>query len=174
MRSARLNPKPVPLEYTLELSRVQTDALKLLQHEEVAKFESGNIDLYPKYIGLSSKDIDARFDAYREETELNTMLILLATIEAIIRLDYIEKRRKSGRFRTLYSTKVVRAGLDELLDAWKLELSDEKNVFGKYKDALHFRNWLAHGRYFSRFVGIHEYSIEYIYDIGVQIRNIAT
>ena len=163
----------ISLDEILKLSKIQGYALECLKRECVDILDTGSnpypeLDLENATIG----DVYERFDQYKQEIEYNAMPILLAGIEAVVRLDYQHKRRKAGRFRSLYSTEGSRARLEDIIEAWKMFLPHERELFGKYKDALSLRNWLAHGRYFPQDLGRHEYSIEYLFDIGQRVKRI--
>ncbi|HEY3874032.1 MAG TPA: hypothetical protein VGM92_01015, partial [Candidatus Kapabacteria bacterium] len=160
----------IPLEKIREISRVQLYALELLEIETLARLNSGTTSPHPELIGLLANEVYSKFREYREEIGYHTVLVLLTTIEALIKVDFLEKRRKKGPFRTLYSSRGDRVPLEEILSAWILSRPVEKQLFSQYKDAVRLRNWLAHGRYFDQNLGRNEYSIDYIYDIGMRIQ----
>src|SRR6266511_3183067 len=113
MVSPRLNPYPLLLADTVEFSIVQVDALELLAKEILNSFEVHRNTIFPQFEGLSKEELLIKFDFFREEVQWNAMLVMLATIEATIRLDYLEKRRKGKRFRTLYSQFGARTPLED-------------------------------------------------------------
>ena len=172
MSPARLSANPLSLNDTLEFSKVQLYALENLEKEILAAFGTNQSIRYPEFADMNKEVVLERFDFFRKEVEWTSMLVLLATIEAFLREDYTEKRRKTRRFRTLYTNFGSRTPLEDILNAWKEERPLERSLFGKYKDALRLRNWLAHGRYFSNNVGRHEYSVVYIYELGIKIQDI--
>jgi hypothetical protein len=69
-------------------------------------------------VGLGSSELDEFFDSQHRELELLSMLALLSTVEAILRLDFedrVTRRRKdpvSRRFREL-RRRGSRARLDD-------------------------------------------------------------
>lgn len=70
----------------------------------------------------------------------------------------------SRPFRSLYKEYENRVSLeDDILGNWKLHHPKRKNVFSDYIAALSFRNWLAHGRYWTpRFGRRFDFGIVYL------------
>ncbi len=117
----------------------------------------------------SLEEVDAYFDSAREELELSTVFILIASAEARLRVDAKARIKVahdplSKRLSELYE----RVDLDwkvplkekGILDAWRyhikwhstaaeLEKRQAIDCLGKLKDTLALRHWLAHGRYWK-------------------------
>ena len=107
-----------------------------------------------QYIGKSRAEISQIFQERLSETELRSVLQLLASLEAALRVDFIlrcEAKKKdnlSKAFRSLYRDKKYSVRLDEdILELWIDHHPQLKDVVGKLRGAFHLRHWLAHGRY---------------------------
>lgn len=124
-----------------------------------------------QFVGYTRADIDDHFKDANQELENTTCLSLLSAVEARLRVDYLkrvydkEKDKLSRRFRNTYKSKGNKASLEEdILRNWTKYHPQIKNEVGNYKGALKYRNWLAHGRYWTLKIG-REYDINTIYDI---------
>jgi hypothetical protein len=109
-----------------------------------------------RFLGFSLAELNELLRGRIEETDLRSALAILSAVEAAIRIDYLlraTKRRKdplSRAFRTVYREKRENARFDDLLDLWVRHHPTLKNFVGELRAALHFRHWLAHGRYLER------------------------
>lgn len=88
------------------------------------------------------------------------MPFLIAAAEASIRIDFGERvhgRRKdlvSRTFRQICKRRGLYPRLeDDILDAWASNAPAAKSHVAAFKEALKFRNWLAHGRYWVPKIG---------------------
>jgi len=109
-----------------------------------------------QFIGFTRREVEEFFDAQRGRLELLTMLDLLATAEAILRVDFkfrIATRKKDGlsrRFREIHQRRRDKVRLDEdILGAFK----NEGIPVNDFRGALKLRHWLAHGRYWHPRLG---------------------
>ncbi len=107
-----------------------------------------------RYLGMTRSELSQVFQSRIIETELRSILQLLASVEAALRVDYLHrcKRRKrdslSRAFRDTYRQKAEHARLDEdILELWVSHHAEFKSMIGHLRGALHLRHWLAHGRY---------------------------
>jgi proline dehydrogenase len=89
------------------------------------------------------------------ELDKSSALMILATIEAHFRLDYVrrcryrEKDELSRKFRELYKKKGSRASLsDDILELWK-KYTLKNDLVSRIRIILNYRHWLAHGRYWN-------------------------
>jgi hypothetical protein len=112
-----------------------------------------------RYIGLTRTEVEELFDAQRGQLELLTMFELLATTEAILRIDFkarvTAKKRDllSRHFRQLYRENGDRIRLDEdILTALK-DHGVPANIVSAMRGALKLRHWLAHGRHWHPKLG---------------------
>lgn len=126
----------------------------------------------PDFVGLTPAEVRAHFDDLRDEADRVACLSLLAAAEAVLRIDYLKHvygRSKDavGRvFRTIHKEKDVKARLsDDLLKTWVGEHSGAKVAVSEFRGALKFRDWLAHGRYWTPKLG-QWYTMEDIVRLG--------
>jgi hypothetical protein len=136
---------------------------------EIAEYHNDATDALHLFLGSLYRNSNARFLGYSpsefnglllsrvEETELRSSLAILAAVEATIRIDYqlrATRRYKDPRsreFRSIFKERRERARLDEdLLESWSRHSPSCKRLVGELRAALHFRHWLAHGRYWER------------------------
>jgi hypothetical protein len=110
-----------------------------------------------RFLGYSLAEFHELLLGRIEETDLRSSLAVLAAVEAALRIDYLlraTKRHKdplSKAFRTIYRKKQENARFDEgLLDLWVKCYPELRGLIGELRAALHFRHWLAHGRYWER------------------------
>lgn len=106
-----------------------------------------------RFIGFTLREVEEFFDTQRGQLELLTMFEILATTEAVLRIEVrtrVAARKKdplSRRLRKLYKTKSDRIRLDEdILFAMKEE-GVSASAISAFRGALNLRHWLAHGRH---------------------------
>jgi hypothetical protein len=136
---------------------------------EIAEYRNDAVDALVFYLKSLYQVSDPRFLAYTreefgdlllgriEETDLRSSLAILAALEAALRIDFqlrVKQRAKdplSREFRAIFKVRPDRARFDEdLLDPWVRHHPSLKSLVGELRGALHFRHWLAHGRYWKR------------------------
>lgn len=129
--------------------------------------------LYPQtFFGFRQYEVMERLDARLEELDLTTTMSLLASVEAMFRVDYLRRcyDRKprdtiTGAFRDIYADRGEKASLEEdILEVWKA--NTEGTLISDLKGAIRFRHWLAHGRYWSPKLG-RKYDHTYVYSLAV-------
>ncbi|MHB8202069.1 MAG: hypothetical protein ACYDHG_00015 [Desulfomonilaceae bacterium] len=114
-----------------------------------------------------------------DEIDRSSTLSVFAAIEAVFRIDYLERcyqKKKdpiSRFFRQLYKERGRRVSLeDDILSVWMCEAKGATPVLAKLKDALKYRHWLAHGRYWVLRTGRHSnYKFQEIYLLAETIIN---
>lgn len=111
----------------------------------------------PRFLGSTPTDFDAFVFERIKETELRSTLAILSSLEAALRIDYrrrVEQRLKdplSKDFRKINKTRRTGVRFDEdLLELWARHHPGHKKMVSELRGALHFRHWLAHGRYWER------------------------
>jgi len=124
--------------------------------------------LLTRHIG---KTLTQELENALTELEHLSSLSILSTLEAIIRIDYID--RVKNRYRDPLSTAMreiykrmensVRLE-DDLLRLWKENTSAPKTLIGDISSAYKYRHWLAHGRYWTPKLG-RRYDYITIYEI---------
>jgi hypothetical protein len=114
-----------------------------------------------QYVGLTPSEMDEVKKRRLEELEHQSCLALLAAIEALFRADYDNRVMRRFRdavsrdFRALNKNvqrrKAPRPSFSaELLAVWKKHLTGNAHqCILKVENAFKYRNWLAHGRYWT-------------------------
>ena len=124
-----------------------------------------------QFIGFSRREVVEFFDAQRGQLELLTMFEILATTEAVLRIDVktrVVARKKdtlSRRFRKLYKAKGDRIRLDEDILAAMKEEGVSARAISAFRGALRLRHWLAHGRHWYPKLG-RGYAPSDVFDIS--------
>lgn len=98
------------------------------------------------YVGYSPEKIKSVLKERLQETEIQTGMMLLASIECLLRVDYRKRNKptlrcpiiKKGRKDPEIST-IIKEWLSFLPEA-------DKKYFDSLDSARPFRNWIAHGR----------------------------
>lgn len=129
-----------------------------------------------RFISLTRNEVEEFFELQRRQLELLTMFEILATTEAILRIEVqtrAAQRKKdplSRLFRKLHKAKGDRVRLDEdILSAMK-GAGGSPNVIGAFRGALKLRHWLAHGRHWHPKLG-RGYSPSDVFDISQALIN---
>jgi len=112
----------------------------------------------PRLFGMTLGEAAQYFDALLDEADTQASLFLIAAAEATLRVDFLERVKKRRRdsvsraFRDVYKSRRdhsrhrVRLE-DDILATWAAEVPEAKSHVARFKGALRFRHWLAHGRY---------------------------
>lgn len=112
-----------------------------------------------RFIGLVPRGVEEFFDEQAGYLELLIMFELLATMEAILRIEFdarVKGRRKdslSRRFRAAYKRSGEKVRLDEDILAALKEVGVESRVVAAFRGTLRLRDWLAHGRHWHPKLG---------------------
>lgn len=115
-----------------------------------------------RYFGKTREELETDFAFYVSELEAAAALLMLASTEAAMRNDFIERvgqKKKdpvSRHFRAIYKRRKDKVRLEEdLLDTWvaKTADTDVRAAVSAFKGVLNYRNWLAHGRYWKPKLG---------------------
>lgn len=124
-----------------------------------------------QFIGFTRREVEEFFDAQRGRLELLTMFEILATTEAVLRIEVrtrVAARRKdplSRRFRSLYKSRGDRIRLDEDILAAMKEEGVSPRAIAAFRGALRLRHWLAHGRHWHPRLG-RGYAPSDVFDIS--------
>ena len=124
-----------------------------------------------RYVGKTREELEEDFAHQVAELARVTMLGLLASTEAALRVDFVERvwnkmkdpvsRRflviNGGRFWKPFGGRGIRdIRLEEdILDTWREHGVNPaiKRAVAEFKGALNLRHWLAHGRYWKPSLG---------------------
>jgi hypothetical protein len=115
-----------------------------------------------RYVGKTREELERDFSFQVEELKSAVGLLMLASAEAAMRVDFIERvgqRKKdavSRRFREIQKRRKEKIRLEEdILETWveKTTEAEVKAAVSEFKSLLNYRNWLAHGRYWKAKLG---------------------
>ena len=111
---------------------------------------------------MTEIDVDQYHDAQRMELDRLTVLNLVASAEASIRIDYFRRvgdklkdtlsRAYRAWHKKLSAKKRRRPDFDErgILDVLKGADVLDKHLIGRYRACLAARHWIGHGRYWAK------------------------
>lgn len=117
-----------------------------------------NPDYYADFIGMSKDEIEETKEGMLKENDITHSLIILTTIEALIRLDadkkYCSKKKNefSRLIKDIYDkTKGERIKLEDDLINARMNVDDTnlRRSYNELKKCFKYRHWLAHGRYWD-------------------------
>lgn len=127
-----------------------------------------------RFFGKDREEIEGFFDAQRDHLEYLAMFDILATTEAILRVEFfyrVSRRKKdalSRRFRDINKNLGAKIRLDEdILDTLKQE-GVSSSAIGAFRGTLKLRNWLAHGKYWNPKLG-QNYTPNDVFDIAKRL-----
>ena len=155
MTPPRKAPRPSQI---LEYHERMVEALRVLSR----RFEEVSEDTRSPFHGCSRQELDLALEALRTELDEQVVLMLVASIEAVVRDDYAArladptKTAVFERFRILQKRYDDRVPFEEILDVWKEEARIPDEV-GMLKQLYVYRHWLAHGRRFTNKSGVQPY-----------------
>jgi len=136
-----------------EIEEYYEDSRKSIEY----MFQANNIVQLnlQQYFFLSQQELNEIKQERLQELEIGVILQILSSLEASFRKDYITRCKTKSRdevsrvFREKYKELETKIGLEDLLDIWKEKTNGSTSCIGNFKGALHYRHWLAHGRYWS-------------------------
>jgi len=140
------------------------DSVIAHQQDVISSLEIYFSDLNPSFAltfsGYSQSEVQVELDSRKNEAEYQASFFLLAAIEALFRIDYLERCQKrlkdniSLELRKIYRAVGPKASFEkEILEAWKTTTSGSNGIIGDLRGAFRFRHWLAHGRYWQPKLG---------------------
>jgi hypothetical protein len=112
-----------------------------------------------RFFAMSADEVEEFFAARLDETDRQACLFLVASAEATLRVDFLQRvyhRKKdavSRAFRDIYNRTAcdhsrLKVRLDEdILETWAAIVPRAKARIGDLRGSLNYRHWLAHGRY---------------------------
>lgn len=129
-----------------------------------------------RFVGLNQAELDAYFDAQRQELDRLTMLNLVASAEASIKDDFVHRVRKQLKdslsrayqkwYKELPAAKKQRPDFDQggILEVLKAAQVMDNHIIGAYRECLRPRHWVGHGRNWDTPVEIDQLDPDDVYD----------
>ncbi|HEX4147255.1 MAG TPA: hypothetical protein VHY91_27405 [Pirellulales bacterium] len=149
--------EPQTLDEIREWHRDVADAL-MVQRAAIQRAIAVASNVATRFIGMTEKDVDAWYDARRRELDRLTVLNLVASAEARIKVDYFRRvgqrlkdplaRAYREWHKTLTGKKQLRPDFDQggILTVLKDSNLIDNNIVGRFRECLRPRHWFAHGR----------------------------
>ncbi len=115
------------------------------------------------FFGMLMGDFETALAEMRAELDTQVTLALVASFEAVIRLDFEDRCTRrlkdavSKGLRKLRDAHGKQVGLEDILNIWTDKHGTPhviKPITGNFKQLIRFRHWLAHGRYWDQTSGI--------------------
>jgi hypothetical protein len=153
-----INPDQVALEDAWEHYQTSRDSIvQAAEHTKRSVFAGTTIPS-SRFFAMSIDEVDEFFAASLDETDKQACLFLVASAEAALRVDFLQRvynRKKdavSRAFRSIYKTACNHSRLtvkldEDILETWSARVPKAKTRVGDLRGALNYRHWLAHGRY---------------------------
>jgi len=153
----------------------QQEALRKLKNEVLDALRNLRLAPNSKFITYSLDEINEYFEENFEELEHLVSFDLIAATEGRLRSNFFKtvfnkERTDIGRaFREIHRAKGNHISLEEdILEKWKEHDHPHRSAFSDFKGILHYRHWLAHGRYWKLLYG-RMYSADETYQIADNI-----
>jgi hypothetical protein len=125
-----------------------------------------------RYVGKTREEVERDFAYQVAELAQVAMLGMLASTEAALRVDFIERVWNKNKDPVSRRFLVVNRGRwwnrfpdirleEDILDTWRDHGPNPatRHVLSEFKGALKLRHWLAHGRYWKPDLGRASYDI---------------
>ena len=114
-----------------------------------------------RYFGKAPEELDADFVYQTAELGLLSVFGMLASTEAALRVDFIErvshkkKDEVSRSFCDVFKKRGRKVRLaEDILDVWKEQhIAGIKSAVSEFKGVLNLRHWLAHGQWWKPKLG---------------------
>ena len=130
----------------------------------------------PRFVGMTEGDVDVHYDAQRRELDRLTVLNLVASAEATIKVDYFRRVGEKLKdplsvayhkwHKTLSPKKQLRPDFDDggILDVLKDANVMDNHIVGAYRECLRTRHWVGHGRYWAKPAEVDRLDPDDVYD----------
>ena len=155
-----------PVASRVSLSGAHLAANQVAEHHAVVEeaihlyYTEASPGFEKRFAYLTEAEVLAERDQRIHEADAADALVVLASIEAAVRVDYFkrcyarDKDQLSRTLRALYQDKGSGVSLsDDLLQAWKNDGAMTGRLVSEVRGALRLRHWLAHGRYYEAKLG---------------------
>lgn len=138
-----------------------------------------NSELNPSYemdfLFLKPEEVSKKAEKLRKELMFEGNLAILSYVESVFRVDAImrcqAKMKKDVLFKSFNKEVKTQGGrkvyhyiriCETILEGWKNIHIEHGDLLNNLKQAFEYRNWLAHGRYWTYKESIDKYSFEYV------------
>jgi hypothetical protein len=133
-----------------------------------------------RFWAMTTDEIDEAFRKLASELDIQINLLLIASCEASLRIDFVDRLRRrkrdnaSRRFKMLDQERKARAKkgvrLEEILNVWAKEPTARRAR--ELGSLLLYRHWIAHGRYWvEKKSGLNDPDPNEVWNIILQFLN---
>ncbi|MEI8140971.1 MAG: hypothetical protein WCI03_14035 [bacterium] len=152
--TASINPIQIHLDEILEHYQIVRDSIVKTAEQTKSLLTSSTVPPDHPFFGKSVNEVSKFYSDKLEETDCQTSLFIVASAEAALRVDYtqrVDRKKKdsiSREFRAIDKANSDKISLDNhILDTLAKQHPTAKASVSQLRGALHYRHWLAHGRY---------------------------
>lgn len=152
----------IPSMLTIYEGRADIDAIKIYyDHAKAAieyKYDPNNPMYNVEFLGMSAASVREKKRNDLKELSIEGGMALLSAAEAAFRVDFITRCRSRKKeqinsdfktilkkYKKLYEVRIK----EDILDRWQKEFPLQKHYISTLKNRFDYRNWIAHGRYWS-------------------------
>jgi hypothetical protein len=119
-------------------------------------FTQANPNFIARFAGRLASEVEQELADRLSETDMRSVLAIMARIEAAFRIDYQQRCEKkkpdpvSIAFRALFRGQGRNVRLeDDIWEVWRQSHPSTRPLVSQLRSAFKFRHWLAHGRYWQ-------------------------
>ena len=166
----------------IRFSGSQLDADEIAKHHRIVTtaihlyYKDSNPEFEATYGVYTPEEVITERNWILDEVEAASSMIVFASIEAALQVDYLVRCRERYRddlsciFRALYRDRGSRVSLmDDLLEIWRRHSQESQKLLNDIRLAVGYRNWLAHGRYWQpKFGRVYDFMSVYHLAQGVE------
>lgn len=129
------------------------DSINAIRSQVLTQLSASSSHRFAEFNFFTPEEVNEKFNPALREIEYGVMLMMLSAVEAFIRTDFSSKRFGKDKFDLLTTNFGSRIPLEEILNIWKTSDPATTKAIGEYNGSLILRNWLAHGRHYSKAIG---------------------
>lgn len=164
MMKVSINPDQFALDDAWDHYQASRDSIVKAAEHTRRFISSGAVTPGSQFFAMSIDEVEEFFAARLDETDRQACLFLVASAEAALRVDFLQRvydRKKdavSSGFRNIYRNACNHSRLkvrleEDILDTWASNNPEAKSRIGEFRGTLNYRHWLAHGRYWVPKIG---------------------
>src|ERR1019366_8536798 len=112
-------------------------------------------DATSRFHTLTEHQLEQRLETDRRELDRSTMMMVLASFDAVVRTDAVNRIQSKTRdavrkpLRGLYRPNPDRVRFTDILDVWDGVAAVSATTKSMVRRLMKHRHWLAHGRYWT-------------------------
>jgi hypothetical protein len=152
-----------------DIAEYRNDAVSALR----LYFSSLSPSFGARFLGYSPDEVISELGDRILETDNRSSLAVLISLERAFYIDYRYRLQKKVKgdlfkaFRDMHKSRTRSIRLDDIFEAWKVNVPGSKRLIGELRGAFKFRHWLAHGERWE--LRANRYDFDSLYDIGATV-----